>query len=212
MRKSKKIGQIIKGHLILDSFHIDTDTKFKLRCVKCGTESIKSSGFLKAKGACPVCMNGKNYHNAKGHEHERLYERYMSMLRRVKSHESYRGIYVCEAWVNDYLKFKEWALNSGYDDSLTIDRIDNSKGYSPENCRWATAKQQANNRKSNVVLEYMGEKITLSELADRLSLPYYVVQQRHKYKWSVEKIVNTPYKRKNGKEKTSNNVCSNRNA
>ena len=62
-------------------------------------------------------------------------------------HYGGRGITVCGEWLNDFQAFYEWSMANGYKENLTIDRIDNDKGYSPSNCRWVTMKEQNKNKR-----------------------------------------------------------------
>lgn len=194
VRKSKLIGQIINNYLVVDSRRKGQDTELYIECQNCKKRYWKSRGFLKNKAKCPYCQNGRNYRNAKGYTNERLYERYRNILRRVNDPNRYIGITICDEWKNDYLAFKEWAINNGYKDDLTIDRIDNNKGYAPDNCRWVTLKKQANNRTNNHIIKYNGKEYTISELADYIKLPYNAVLQRINNNWNIEDIVKTPYK------------------
>lgn len=105
-----------------------------------------------------------------------------------------RGIRVCEEW-EDYSHFKEWALANGYQDELSIDRIDNDKGYCPQNCRWVTNKKQANNRRSNKKITYNGETKTIAEWADFLGMNYTTLHQRiSAYNWDIKNALETPVK------------------
>ena len=73
-----------------------------------------------------------------------------------------RGIKVCEEW-GEFINFHEWAMKNGYEDNLSLDRIDVNGNYEPSNCRWITMAEQQSNRRNNVFVEYKGEKHTLTE-------------------------------------------------
>ena len=73
-----------------------------------------------------------------------------------------QGIKVCEEWKENFVLFYDWAVNNGYADNLTIDRIDNKKGYNPENCRWVTIKENMRNRRKCVYLTINGERKNVS--------------------------------------------------
>ena len=102
-----------------------------------------------------------------------------------------RGISICEEW-DDFSKFREWANTNGYSDELTIDRVDNNGDYEPNNCRWVTIKEQQNNRRNNRIIEYKGEKYTLTELAEKIGMNKTTLKERLNMRWSVEDAVKRP--------------------
>ena len=103
-----------------------------------------------------------------------------------------KGITICDEWKNSFVSFAEWAVNNGYEEHLTIDRIDVEKGYEASNCRWVDIKTQENNRTNNHWLTYNGETHTLAEWADITGIRRHTIDQRLKYGWSVEKALTYP--------------------
>lgn len=133
----------------------------------------------------------------------RLYRIWLGMKARcnnpnVEQYYNYggRGIKVCEEW-NTYTKFKEWALNNGYEDKLTIDRIDVDGNYTPENCRWVTTKENSRNRRDNHLLTYNGETKTMAEWAEITGLNYHTLKRRiNNYGYTVERALTEPTEKK----------------
>lgn len=102
-----------------------------------------------------------------------------------------RGIQVCEEW-KDYLTFAKWAFRNGYEPSLTIDRIDNDKGYCPDNCRWVDMKAQQNNKRSNRIIEYNGKLFTLTQLSELTGIKKTTLKERLNMGWTVDEAINRP--------------------
>ena len=104
-----------------------------------------------------------------------------------------RGIRVCDEWKNDFKTFYDWAINNGYNDKLTLDRIDVNGNYEPENCRWITNLEQQHNKRNNKLLTYNGETKCIAEWAKFTGLTHTILTNRIlKYKWNPEKALFTP--------------------
>ena len=103
-----------------------------------------------------------------------------------------RGIIICDEWKNDFNSFYEWALNNGYQDNLTIDRINNNGNYEPENCKWSTRKEQSNNQRTNRLLTYNNKTQTVSQWAEEVGLNKHTLQTRISRGWSVEDALCRP--------------------
>lgn len=102
-----------------------------------------------------------------------------------------RGITVCDEWRKDFLSFYNWAMANGYGEGLTIDRIDNDGNYEPNNCRWATRKEQMNNTSRNIIVFYNAEEMTLQRLCELSGIPYSTLYKRY-YKGDRGKLLVRP--------------------
>jgi hypothetical protein len=105
-----------------------------------------------------------------------------------------RGIRVCAEWRNNPTAFYQWSIWHGYDDSLSIDRIDNDGNYCPDNCRWATRTEQANNTSRNHMIEYNGKNKTLTKLAKEFGIDPKALSWRLELGWDIEDALDTPVK------------------
>lgn len=186
---------------------------WKCRC-DCGNETIVSTGNLRSGNSKSCgCTNRERLvlrnkqlakHGARSNwKKDRLYDIWGGIKKRCenpndKGYKSYggRGIKICEEWKNNYVAFRDWALVNGYEENLSIDRIDTNKNYCPENCRWATAKQQANNRRNNIFIEYNGKRQSINEWSAETGLSYRAIHARLKAGWEVSKTLEQPSKRK----------------
>ena len=157
--------------------------------------NTKSCGCLQREKAKASCQAKKTH----GMSTSRLARILHSMRQRCTYEKSInfadyggRGIRVCEEWTRNADAFFTWASANGYADDLTIDRIDVNGDYSPENCRWASMKEQQNNRRNNVVIEFRGKTQTAKQWAEELGIKYTTLRHRQKAGWSMEKIAATP--------------------
>ena len=161
------------------------------------------NGHTKSCGcyAKEKCVERATKHNMC---HDRLCKEWYRMLNRASNTKwseahryALRGIDVCQEWKESFETFQKWALENGYSNELSLDRIDNDKGYSPDNCRWADRKTQCRNKSNNVIIEYKGEKKTLAEWAEDLGMNYGTLHSRLKrWNWDIEKAFKKPLRKR----------------
>lgn len=145
-------GQTINGITFFEIAGRNNNKKivWKVRC-HCG-KFFETVGSSVKRGHTSSCGCSRKGH---GGQYTRLYSIWQSMKSRCyynknKNYKYYggRGIIVCDIWKDSFQEFESWALNNGYSDELTIDRINTNKDYTPDNCRWTTPEKQAINRRT----------------------------------------------------------------
>lgn len=177
----------IKGHLV-----------WLCQC-DCGKYSTVRGSALKSGTTLSCGCFNHDKKTIHGLSRTRLFKCWDGMMRRVsyekgRAYKDYggRGITVCDEW-KDFLTFREWALNRGYSDSLTLDRINVNGNYEPTNCRWITMKDQQNNRRSNHYITYKGKTMTLMQWSEELGISHKLLSDRITSRgWSTERALSTP--------------------
>lgn len=178
-------------------------TFWRCRC-DCGNEVIvgygelrygntKSCGCLRKEVAS---LNGKTNSTKHGMFGTRLYHIWDSMKARCynEKHMAYknyggRGISICDEWRNSFEAFHTWALENGYSDELTIDRIDVNGNYEPSNCHWITANQQANNKRNTVYITISGVTKSAAQWAREIGVSRSAIYSRIKYGWPESRLL-----------------------
>lgn len=179
------------------------------RC-DCGTEkTVRRGNITNTKRPAKSCgcikyPNGNRRHGHSVHgKTSPTYKTWISMRSRCSNprdpaYEDYgrRGIFVCDRWMNSFEAFLE-DMGERPPGRYTLDRIDNQKGYSPGNCRWATYTMQNNNRCTVRRVTFRGVTQTLPEWCRILGLPLGVIRQRLLNGWSAEQALTIPIQARN---------------
>lgn len=149
-----------------------------VRGVLLRNNTVKSCGCLKHTGKHKK-RDTRLYHIFSG-----IKQRCYNENNPSYKHYGGRGVVVCDEWLNNFMAFYEWSMNNGYNDTLTIDRIDYDGNYEPNNCRWVKWEVQTNNKRNNVLLTYNGKTQTMAQWARELNIPYVRINRRHQKNWS----------------------------
>ena len=181
---------------------------WKCECVCGNIKTIRQDTLLNGLEHNCGCIDRENSKKrllsfCKTHNlsNSKLYKVYYAMISRCynknnKRYDSYggRGIDMCDEWLdktNGFINFYKWSIENGYEEGLSIDRINNDYGYYPENCRWTDRKTQQNNTRFNKIIEFNGEKHTLSEWSEILNISYTVLSTRLNRNWSIDRAFTT---------------------
>lgn len=196
----KRFGKLV----VVEKLKLNNHKETEWLCLcDCGNEYVSTSNRLTSGKTtqCRACSFKQmaRKQTIHGCEPVKLWRTYQNMKTRCNNENSLdfkrygeRGIKVCDEWNSSFANFKKWALENGWSENLTLDRIDNNIGYSPDNCRWVTMTTQSNNRRSNRILVCDGKKDTMANWARRTGLPYWLIQTRLSKGWSEEQALKTP--------------------
>lgn len=188
--------------VIMRAENIGKKTAWLCQC-DCGNTKIVSGSNLHGKQVMSCGCLGEEVRavncesrQTHGQSYTRLYTIWIGMKQRCfyKKHKHFkryggRGITVCDEWKDSFESFYKWAMENGYSDELTIDRIDVNGNYCPENCRWATYKEQNNNTSSSHFLTYNGETKTVAEWSEIVGIPKSTIFNRIKRGLPTEKVL-----------------------
>lgn len=196
--KTDLTGQRFGRLLVLErACHADENRYWICRC-DCGNYTIVYDGNLKRNLTTSCGCYRRETSSTHGMHNKRLYHIWENMKGRcerksAKAYDHYggRGITVCKEW-RKFEPFCEWSMSHGYDEKLTLDRIDVNGDYCPENCRWVSQAEQLNNTRRNVFMTLNGETHTLKQWSEITGISYNAIMKRRRNGWSVEDTLTIP--------------------
>lgn len=180
--KIDRIGRRYGRLSVIDTIYIrGLGTGWKCQC-DCGEVTYVTGRNLDSGNTTSCGCFFREQKRTHGHTHSRIYGIWKSMMQRCRNPNSNgywnyggRGIEVCERWD----AFENFLADMGYPpDGHTLERIDNSLGYGPHNCRWATYKEQLNNRRNNHMVEAFGKRQTMTQWAEEYGFSVTTLKNR----------------------------------
>lgn len=197
-------GQTFGRLTVLRPSHKDARGEWYWLCkCECGNQ-ITASGYKIRSGNTKSCGCLQNelrksgvLRRTHGMTNNRIYYEWCNMKSRCNNHKNTmyknyggRGIRVCEEWVDSFEAFMHWAMSNGYNDAMTIERIDVDGDYTPKNCKWISAREQYLNRTDSHLLTAFGKTQTIKEWSEESGIKYDTIERRiNQYGWSAEDAV-----------------------
>ena len=218
MRKIDITGQRY-GHLVALKEDVASPPKRRKWVCLCDCGNTKSVRFSHLRSGATTSCGCKHYVPIHGMRDSRIYGIWNAMKQRCENPKAARygayggrGITVCEAWSKSFQEFYAWSTANGYTDELTIDRIDNSKGYSPDNCRWVSRIIQQNNRRINHWVVVDGNRMTLTQAARKYGVDAKRIGTRLARGWSFERAfewkIKSGYDIKTSCDSSYSDICN----
>lgn len=188
------------GHLTIINDSIDKingDIYVMCRC-DCGNiKRIRRRCLINGKTkscGCEVIVRNKEVHTKHGMSHSKTYKSWLGMKQRCYNpnfadYHNYggRGIKICDRWVHSFKNFLDDMGIMPDGDKITLERIDNNRGYYPDNCRWETLRNQQRNRRNNHRIDYNNESLTIVEWGEKLGIKPNTILTRIRRGWNIER-------------------------
>lgn len=212
------IKEVGKNHYgIIYLCRCDCGVEKEFTAVRLRTKNVKSCGCLRRDHAAQLNLGESNAKVKRpreshkkaaylkderyfmGFSKTRIYSIFSGMKKRCynEGEEHYnlyggRGIKICDEWLDNFFNFYEWAMSNGYEEHLSIERIDVNGNYEPSNCEWIELKDQAKNRRNVAAIEFEGEVLTVRDIAKKVDINEHTLAYRLRTGWDLETAINTP--------------------